>query len=74
MVGFRGTAIGPDDPITRSLEAGLGGVILFDQDRDTGIRNIESPAQLAALTGSLRAVASSPTTSGATHRPPRSDC
>jgi beta-N-acetylhexosaminidase len=59
MVGFRGTTIGPDDPITRSLEGGLGGVILFDQDRGTGIRNIESPAQLAQLTGALRAAASS---------------
>ena len=59
MVGFRGTSIGPDDPITRSLEAGLGGVILFDKDPVTGIRNIESPAQLARLTGSLRAAAPS---------------
>jgi beta-N-acetylhexosaminidase len=55
MVGFRGFTIGPDDPITRALEAGLGGVILFDQDRETGTRNIESPAQLAALTASVRA-------------------
>jgi len=57
MVGFRGFTIGPDDPITAALEAGLGGVILFDQDRVTGTRNIESPAQLAALTASLRAAA-----------------
>lgn len=57
MVGFRGFTIGPDDPITRALEAGLGGVILFDQDRETGTRNIESPAQLAALTASVRAAA-----------------
>jgi beta-N-acetylhexosaminidase len=58
MVGFRGFTIGPEDPITRALEAGLGGVILFDQDRETGIRNVESPAQLAALTASLRAASS----------------
>ena len=57
MVGFRGFTIGPDDPITRALEAGLGGVILFDQDRETGTRNIESPAQLAALTASVREAA-----------------
>ena len=57
MVGFRGLTIGPDDPITTALQAGLGGVILFDQDRVTGSRNIESPAQLAALTASLRAAA-----------------
>ncbi|MEX1170844.1 MAG: glycoside hydrolase family 3 N-terminal domain-containing protein [Chloroflexota bacterium] len=57
MVGFRGFTIGPDDPITRALNAGLGGVILFDQDRITRARNIESPAQLAALTASLRSAA-----------------
>jgi beta-N-acetylhexosaminidase len=57
VVGFRGFAIGPDDPITQALEAGLGGVILFDRDRVTGTRNVESPAQLAALVASLRAAA-----------------
>jgi beta-N-acetylhexosaminidase len=57
MVGFRGFTIGPDDPITQALGAGLGGVILFDQDRETITRNIESPSQLAALTASLRAAA-----------------
>jgi beta-N-acetylhexosaminidase len=56
MVGFRGFTIEPDDPITRALNAGLGGVILFDQDRIRS-RNIESPDQLAALTASLRAAA-----------------
>ena len=57
MVGFRGFSIGPDDPITRALEAGLGGLILFDRDRVTGTRNVKSPSQLAALTASLRAAA-----------------
>jgi beta-N-acetylhexosaminidase len=57
MVGFRGFTIGPDDPITKALAAGLGGVILFDQDRETGTRNVESPTQLAELTASLRAAA-----------------
>jgi len=57
MVGFRGFTIGPDDPITKALEGGLGGVILFDRDRVTGTRNIKSPSQLAALTAALRAAA-----------------
>lgn len=55
MVGFRGLTIGPDDPISAALAAGLGGVILFDRDRVTGTRNVESPSQLAALTAALRA-------------------
>ncbi len=58
MVGFRGFAIGPDDPITKALEGGLGGVILFDQDRVTKTRNIRSPDQLAALVTALREAAS----------------
>ncbi len=57
MVGFRGFTIGPEDPITKALEAGLGGVILFDRDAAGGTRNIESPEQLAALTAALRAAA-----------------
>jgi len=58
MVGFRGLTIEPDDPITRALEAGLGGIILFDQDRGTHVRNIGSPEQLAALIASLREASS----------------
>jgi beta-N-acetylhexosaminidase len=57
VFGFRGFTIGPADPITKALEVGLGGVILFDRDPVTGTRNIESPEQLAALTASLRAAA-----------------
>ena len=57
VVGFRGFTIGPADPIAKALMAGLGGVILFDRDRVTGTRNIDSPEQLAALTASLRAAA-----------------
>jgi beta-N-acetylhexosaminidase len=53
--------IGPDDPITAALAAGLGGVILFDRDQTTGgQRNIASPKQLAALTRTLRAAAPGP--------------
>ncbi len=43
-------------PIVRAIEHdGLGGVILFDRDQQTGRpRNIESPAQVRALVRSLR--------------------
>jgi beta-N-acetylhexosaminidase len=57
MVGFRGFAVGPDDPITRAVAGGLGGIILFDRDQITRTRNIESPEQLAALVASLREAA-----------------
>ncbi len=57
VVGFRGLQIRPTDPITKAIQAGLGGVILFDHDRITSTRNIASPAQLAALTAALRAAA-----------------
>lgn len=58
MVGFRGLRIGPRDPISQALEAGLGGVILFDRDRVKPTRNIASPTQLKALTAALRATSS----------------
>lgn len=58
MVGFRGLTVGPHDPITRALEGGLGGVILFDRDRVKPTRNITSPGQLKALTASVRTAAS----------------
>ena len=39
-------------------KTGLGGVILFDRDQETGgARNIVSPAQLTTLVGDLRAAA-----------------
>lgn len=61
LVGFRGLTIGPNDPITRAITGGLGGVILFDRDQMTGgRRNIASPAQLEELTTALRAATSSP--------------
>jgi beta-N-acetylhexosaminidase len=61
IVGFRGTSIGASDDVTRALEAGLGGVILFDKDGATGgRRNIESPRQLATLTRQLRDAATVP--------------
>lgn len=61
LVGFRGLTIHQGEAITAALGAGLGGVILFDRDQTTGgLRNIQSPRQLAALTASLRAAASGP--------------
>ena len=57
MVGFRGFRLAPDDPIRDALALGLGGVILFDQDKETITRNIQSPDQLADLVASLRELA-----------------
>lgn len=60
VVGFRGTTLAPSDPFLTAIAAGeLGGVILFDRDGGTGKppRNITAPAQLAALTTTLRAAA-----------------
>ncbi len=58
MVGFRGLTIGAHDPITEALQAGLGGVILFDRDRVKPTRNITSSSQLRALTAAVRAASS----------------
>ena len=57
MVGFRGFTLAPDDPIRDALAIGLGGVILFDQDKETITRNIQSRDQLADLVASLRELA-----------------
>jgi beta-N-acetylhexosaminidase len=56
IVGFRGQTVGPDDWIVKAIrDDGLGGVILFDRDQLTGtVRNISSPAQVAALVHTLR--------------------
>jgi beta-N-acetylhexosaminidase len=55
VVGFRGTTIAQTGPISMAIANGLGGVILFDRDGKTGgVRNIRTPAQLAALIGHLR--------------------
>src|SRR5260221_376206 len=58
VVGFRGLTIGPHDPITKALGAGLGGVILFDRERVLPTRNTTSPSQLKGRTPSLRAASS----------------
>ena len=50
VVGFRGRSLAADDPVMRAIRDGLGGVILF-------ARNVESPSQLADLTGKLHEAA-----------------
>lgn len=58
VVGFRGLTLKPDDPIARAIaEGGLGGVILSDRDEEVGVRNVESPGQVARLVADLRALA-----------------
>ncbi|HEY0700980.1 MAG TPA: glycoside hydrolase family 3 N-terminal domain-containing protein [Micromonospora sp.] len=55
VVGFHGERVGDGDWIVKAVRAGLGGVILFDRDLETGqIRNIRSPEQVTALVKSLR--------------------
>lgn len=55
IVGFRGDQVGPNDWIMRAIgEQGLGGVILFDRDQQSGgSRNINSPQQVTALIKTL---------------------
>jgi beta-N-acetylhexosaminidase len=64
LTGFRGCTISGGDPITRDIaEGNLGGVILFDEDmadRSLPARNIQSPDQVRALTGSLQRGARTP--------------
>ncbi len=63
LVGFRGLALTDDNPIVQDLrERHIGGVVLFDFDvpSNSPVRNIQSPAQLAALTAQLQANASAP--------------
>ncbi|WP_173080687.1 glycoside hydrolase family 3 N-terminal domain-containing protein [Phytohabitans rumicis] len=59
IVGFRGDQVGPNDWIMRAIsEQGLGGVILFDRDQESGgSRNINSPQQVTALIETLREAA-----------------
>ncbi|HCU68556.1 MAG TPA: glycoside hydrolase family 3, partial [Desulfomicrobium sp.] len=63
LVGFRGAELSDDASILRDIrEHDLGGVILFDRDvqlRTSG-RNIQSPAQVRALTAALQAAARTP--------------
>jgi beta-N-acetylhexosaminidase len=59
IVGFRGSALSQVPWLLTALrETGLGGVILFDRDQQTGAqRNVRSPAQVATLVRDLRAAA-----------------
>ena len=58
VVGFRGSTLKDGGWVARSLGAGLGGVILFDRDQETGgARNVRSPAQVRRLTEDIRAAA-----------------
>lgn len=63
MLGFPGETMAPESPIAVAIrDYGIGGVVLFDNNVDLGVtdRNITGPAQLKALTGSLRTVAATP--------------
>lgn len=63
MLGFRGTELSSDNPILADLrDRNLGGVVLFSQDVPSGggLRNIESPRQLADLTAALQEAATTP--------------
>ena len=59
VVGFRGSALAQVPWLETALrEPGLGGVILFDRDQQTGAqRNVRSPDQVATLVRDLRAAA-----------------
>jgi beta-N-acetylhexosaminidase len=61
IVGFRGSALSQVPWLRTALrDTGLGGVILFDRDQQTGAwRNVRSPAQIASLTDDLRTAAGS---------------
>jgi beta-N-acetylhexosaminidase len=63
LVGFRGLIVDDQHPIMADIrDRHLGGVVLFDWDGParSPVRNVESPAQLQALTATLRAAADSP--------------
>jgi beta-N-acetylhexosaminidase len=63
LFGFRGKALTSDSAFVREIRSGrVGNVILFDYDVPTKLydRNIESPAQVCALTDTLRRAAPLP--------------
>ncbi|HUQ43174.1 MAG TPA: glycoside hydrolase family 3 N-terminal domain-containing protein [Candidatus Limnocylindria bacterium] len=59
VVGFRGRTLEDLDWLKHDIGVlGVGGVILFDRDQETGVlRNVESPAQARALVAELKALA-----------------
>ena len=58
VLGFSGTKIDKNSQIYKDIEAGLGGVILFDKDPNdkTKAKNIENKAQLKSLNKELQAI------------------
>jgi beta-N-acetylhexosaminidase len=55
MLGFRGTELTANPIVADIRDRHAGGVVLFSRDVPTGgTRNIESPAQVAALTSALQ--------------------
>jgi beta-N-acetylhexosaminidase len=61
VLGFRGTFL-PDWLLEFEREFGLGGVLLFDRDLESGrdLRNVESVAQLTELCAEVHALESHP--------------
>ncbi|MEV4497480.1 glycoside hydrolase family 3 N-terminal domain-containing protein [Micromonospora arborensis] len=58
VVGFRGDRVKSSDWIVRAIRDGLGGVILFDRDLETGAaRNVRSPQQVTTLVRELKKAA-----------------
>lgn len=60
LMGFRGLTVEEAGEIASDIrDRNLGGILLFDTDQPThsAVRNVESPAQLAALIGGLHALA-----------------
>jgi beta-N-acetylhexosaminidase len=63
MVGFRGLTLTPENPIVADVrDHRIGGVVLFSRDMvlDSPVRNVASPAQLAALSRDLHGLAPLP--------------
>jgi beta-N-acetylhexosaminidase len=62
LVGFRGSTLDEAEPIARDIaERGLGGILLFSVDQQTGgVRNVLSPPQVTDLVSGLAALASTP--------------
>ena len=61
LVGFAGLSVDAGHPVVEDITRhGLGGVILFDRALNGERQNIESPAQLSALTATLQRHARTP--------------
>jgi beta-N-acetylhexosaminidase len=62
LVGFRGSTLDEAEPIARDIaQRGLGGILLFSVDQQTGgVRNVLSPPQVTDLVSGLAALASTP--------------